>query len=137
MDDRFARDPALETGVEQVDSQHRRLFALASTLSTCSLDESCDEDTITDAIYSLTEYVTEHFADEEALMSQASYPGLGPHRSRHEQLTADTMRFVARFFNGERVAAEELSEFVAQWLTTHIERDDKVFAAWLREQQRP
>ncbi|MDI6713045.1 MAG: bacteriohemerythrin [Anaerosomatales bacterium] len=132
MDDRFAWDVSLETGVEAVDAQHKRLFALARNLSTCSLDESCDEDTVTDAVYALTEYVTEHFADEEALMRERSYPGLGPHKSRHEQLAADTMRFVARFFNGERVAAEELAGFLVEWLATHIERDDKALADWLR-----
>ncbi|MCE5202863.1 MAG: hemerythrin family protein, partial [Actinomycetia bacterium] len=84
---------------------------------------------------SLTEYVTQHFSDEEDLMHEMGYPILGPRRSLHEQLTGDTKRYMAAYFNGQQVAASELGPFLTTWLRTHIEHEDMRFATWLQQRE--
>lgn len=125
----FDWDEALATGNATIDEQHKSLFKLAN-----ALDAACEEDSdvVDRSIYALTDYVLEHFADEEALMREAGYPGSGPHHAQHQVLTGETMRYTAVYFNGESLAARELAEFVAKWLRGHIEAEDKRMAVYLR-----
>ncbi len=126
-------DPSLETGVVDIDDQHRSLFRLASELQAAIESEACDDETIANAVYALTDYVTQHFADEEDLMHETGYPASGPHRAQHELLAGETLRYVSRYFNGDALAACELAPFVMRWLRNHILNTDARFAAWYRE----
>lgn len=139
----FPWDPTLETGVENIDDQHRGLFALADALAdaiaTCTqTDEGVceeDEDTVANAIYGLSDYCIEHFADEESLMQSVNYPMLSVHRSLHEQLSADTLTLTARFFNDEHIVPDTLGPFITTWLSEHIRRHDMRFVSYLREHE--
>lgn len=126
----FDWDPTLETGNETIDDQHRSLFKLAKRLAEAC--ESCKGgEIVDDAIYRLTDYVLEHFADEEGLMRDSAYPELSSHHVMHELLTGDTLRFTARHFNDDDVAGSELASFVVSWLRIHIEQEDRRLAMHL------
>lgn len=129
---RFDWDPALETGHKDIDDQHRGIFALANELEDALGGDDFDVDTVENAIYGLTDYVVEHFSDEEALMAEVHYPGLPAHCSLHEYLTRETMSIAARYFNGERIAASKIAPFVAGWLQEHIRGEDVRFVAYLK-----
>lgn len=117
-------DPALETGEELIDAQHRSLFALANALALSAAHGFADEDAIADAVYGLAGYVVEHFRDEEELLESYGYPGLVAHRLQHEALAAEVMGFTSRFVNGLEFAPERLAALVTNWLTTHIMQYD-------------
>jgi len=129
----FDWDSALETGNDEIDRQHKRLFALANALQDAIESDSVDEDTIEDAVFGLTDYVTEHFFDEEALMRRAQYPALPTHRGLHEQLTEHTLKITARYFNEHDVAPADLAPFLTTWLTGHIRQHDMALVAYLHE----
>jgi hemerythrin len=139
----FYWDPTLETGVARIDEQHRGLFALANQLQSaieqCDLEQSerCEPeiDALANAIYGLTDYCVEHFADEEDLMLAAGYPQLPTHRSLHEQLAGGTLKYAAQYFNDDDVIPETLAAFFTQWLTDHIRTEDMRFVAYLRERK--
>lgn len=139
----FPWDQSLETGYPEIDDQHRGLFNLADKLAvaiaTCTLNDDgmCEEDenVVADAVYGLTDYCVEHFADEEALMKAAGYPSLPVHCSLHEQLTAETLTITARYFNDEGVVPETLAPFITSWLSDHIRRHDMQFVKFLRERE--
>lgn len=120
----FEWDPALETGNEVVDAQHKGLFELANALERALDDDTADEDMVADAVYGLCGYVVEHFHDEDALMVAYHYPGVGPHRALHEQLAAETLDLMSRFVNGEELAPAQLAPLVCDWLTGHIMQQD-------------
>jgi len=121
----------LETGNDEIDGQHRSLFALASELQNAIASENTEEDAVADCVWRLTDYVVQHFADEEELMEAAGYPELPVHRSLHQQLTGETMRLTARFMNDEPLTAAELGPLVTRWLRVHIGHADKRFVAYL------
>lgn len=122
---------SLATGVEEIDEQHRMLFKLINDLDAAATGEAPDEDAVTDAMYTLSDYVAEHFGDEEALMAEHGYPGLAAHHDMHQRLTAQTLRFMTQFVNGEPVSLAELTEFLGNWLQGHIVEQDCRFAATL------
>lgn len=128
----IAWNPALVTGEEDIDEQHRRLFELAATLQSACV-ESCDErDRITEAVYALSEYVLEHFQDEEVYMQSVGYPQVGPHRTQHAYLSGRVLQITANHMNGLEVEPESLAVFVTEWLTGHILAEDVRAVAFAR-----
>ncbi len=136
----FEWDPALETGNAEIDEQHRGLFELANRLQdavqTCTIgsDGRCesDEDSLADAIYGLTDYCVQHFADEEDLMAASGYPEYPTHRALHEQLSGETLKYAAKYFNEDNIVPEELAAFFTQWLSNHIRTQDMRLVTFLR-----
>jgi hemerythrin-like metal-binding protein len=128
----FEWDPALETGHADVDEQHRSLFALANALQDSLITHENDAEVVTDAVYRLTDYVVQHFADEEALMERNAYPATNSHRGLHGQLTAETMRLAARYFNEDDVLPETLAPFLTSWLTEHIRKEDMLMVRFVK-----
>jgi len=127
----FAWDRALETGHPILDSEHQSLFALANKLDAAIENSPDDAGTVSDAVYGLIGYVVEHFHDEEAIMREYRYPMAGPHRSLHEQLSAETLSVTARYFNGEDVTPEELAPLVCTWLRDHIQVHDMALVEYI------
>lgn len=121
----------LETGHETIDDQHRHLFEIANRLQEAALADESDAETVADTIYELTDYVIQHFNDEEGLMAEKGYPGLSAHIALHEHLTAETMMLTARYFNGEELAATKIAPFLADWLTNHIRAEDMRLIAFM------
>ncbi len=119
-----AWDPALLTGDESIDEQHRRIFDLASALHAECTGTCDDRDRVADAVYALSDYVLEHFHEEEAFMERWSYPEIGPHRSQHAHLSGRVLTFTANYMNGDEPRPETLAEFVSAWLNTHILAED-------------
>ena len=123
---------ALETGVTEIDDQHRVLFKLVNDLHAAAESQESDADAVADAMYTLSEYVTEHFGDEEALMARHHYAGLAAHHDMHQRLTARTLKLMTQFVNGEKVSMIELSEFLGNWLKDHIIEQDCRFVATMK-----
>ncbi len=128
----FKWDPSLETGNAEIDEQHRTMFELANKLHVAVTGTAASPEAVEDAIYRLTDYVLEHFTDEEALMTRLRYPAVGSHEGLHKSLTADTMRLAASYFNGDPLAATKIGPFVTSWLKDHIVAEDLAFAAFAR-----
>ena len=128
----FPWDASLETGDELIDDQHRSLFALANNLQDAIETHADDAETVTDAVYRLTDYVVEHFADEEAFMDRCGYPAAECHKKLHGDLTAQTMSLAARAFNGEDLLPATIAPFLTAWLTGHIRAEDMLLVAFAR-----
>ncbi len=142
-------DDSLRTGNESIDSQHQWLFSLSARIAhqvAISADvpeglaagvvrASQEQDSIAEAIYGLIDYITEHFSDEEDLMTAAGYPGASDHKLLHDDLSSRVGGFTVRYMNGNRLAAQELVGFFNEWLTSHIMVHDRAFADWLAHRQ--
>jgi hemerythrin-like metal-binding protein len=128
----FEWDSSLRTGDVDIDDQHRSLFALANALQEAVATRNEDPDVVTDAVYRLTDYVVQHFHDEEALMERYRYPGTNSHRGLHEYLTSETMRMAMRYFNDEDLLPDTLAPFLADWLTGHIRQEDVRLVEYVR-----
>jgi hemerythrin-like metal-binding protein len=79
----------------------------------------------------LIKYTVEHFAYEERMMAAAKYPGLVTHRARHADLTRQVEDFMARYKRGDGAVNIELLQFLRDWLTRHIQQEDKQYGPFL------
>lgn len=114
--------PDLETGIQEVDTQHKRIVNLVNQMQAARLNK--DMETVASVITEMVDYTLSHFAFEEALMEDAGYRFLGPHRRVHELFAMKIPEFQARFGAGEDIT-EELHTMLVRWLYNHIRGDDQ------------
>jgi hemerythrin-like metal-binding protein len=132
----YAWNDRLLTGFDEVDAQHRRLFALLDGLATRA-EEGVSLDEIRQAIAALVQYAQTHFDDELALM-QARRCDLR-HVMMHVQEHGSFIRRVSLFDESlaagggdARQKATELARFLVDWLRHHIQIVDQLMASQLR-----
>lgn len=118
--------PALSVGVEEIDEQHRRLFALVNELSEAEGDEETGR-----ALAALTSYAAEHFALEERLFAERRYPGAEEHVREHAAFAAKLRGFAADYAAGGEGLERRLLDYLKAWLTGHISFADRKYRPYL------
>ena len=114
----FAWQSAFSVGVEEIDSQHRRLFALVGELDAAIKDpESCPDSGA--LIAGLSDFAAQHFATEEQRMREAGYPELAAHAREHASLTRELAAFRKRFDCGDEQGLADLDDFLKDWALRH------------------
>ena len=111
----------LDTGIEVIDKQHRRIVDLINELNTAN--ESGDPQVINHVLSELVDYTLSHFSFEEELQEKANYPFYKAHKRVHDIFTKRVGEFQKRAAGGENVAPEMLS-MLKIWLVNHIKGDD-------------
>ncbi|MFO7339278.1 MAG: bacteriohemerythrin [Lysobacteraceae bacterium] len=116
----------LDTGIDVIDQQHRRIVAMINRLAE-GTPERLDE-----VFSELVDYTLSHFAFEEELMAAAGYPLSEAHKRVHEMFARRVARYQERHRAGEDVIGE-LREMLVVWLFNHIRNDDKAYAELVRQ----
>ena len=111
----------LDTGIEVIDKQHRRIVDLINELNTAN--EGGDSSVINHVLGELVDYTLSHFSFEEELQEKANYPFYKAHKRVHEIFTKRVAEYQKRAAAGENVAPELLS-MLKIWLVNHIKGDD-------------
>ncbi len=120
----------LETGIEVIDKQHRRIVDYLNELD--SANENGDRNVTNHVLKELVDYTLTHFAFEEELQEKANYPFLKAHKRVHEIFTKRVAEFQQRAAAGENVAPEVLS-MLKIWLVNHIKGDDADYAESVKQ----
>ncbi|MDR1430310.1 MAG: bacteriohemerythrin [Spirochaetaceae bacterium] len=123
----------LETGNSTIDSQHRQIFKLTSSLA-----EACTKGQgagiLGDALNFLASYTIRHFADEEALQIQYNYPDFEAHKKTHEEFKKTVAALAARYktSGSSEELLEDVNSILVHWLVEHIKQEDSKIAAHIR-----
>lgn len=119
----------LDTGIPEIDAQHRRIVDYINQLA-----EARDEgrrDAVAPVLASLIDYTASHFSLEEALMTGAGYAYLNSHKQVHALFVQNVLGSQARVKAGEDITGELLGTLKG-WLLYHIKHDDAAYAADVR-----
>ncbi len=120
----------LDTGIEVIDKQHRRIVDYLNELSTAN--DVGDPAATKHVLDELVDYTLTHFAFEEELQERAKYPFLKAHKRVHEIFTKRVTEFLNRAEAGEDVTPQLLS-MLKIWLVNHIKGDDADYAECVKE----
>lgn len=115
--------PDLETGVSEIDQQHRNLVAIANHLHD-ALTAGQAQQAIEWIIEELTVYVKFHFDAEEKLMRKHGHADTDAHKLEHKEMLKAVRRFRKRFYDGESRVENEVMTFLNGWLLQHIKGTD-------------
>jgi hemerythrin len=119
-------NPSLDTGIEVIDSQHRRIVTYLNALEAAK--NTKDPSRIGQIIEQLIDYTQSHFGFEESLMEEAGYRFLKPHQKVHGLFIRRVESFMVRAAKGENIASE-LHSMLSTWLLNHIAHEDRDYAA--------
>ena len=119
----------LSVQMKEFDIQHRELVRLINDLHDAMAQRKGSE-LLGKVLGSLVDYTKKHFAAEEKLMQQHSYPGYLSHKMEHDTLTRKALEIKTKFDSGKMVVSVELMNFLKDWLTKHIMGLDKKYSAF-------
>ncbi len=125
--------PDLNTGIEEIDTQHRRIVDYINRLY--ELRETPDRKLLGDVIAETVDYTLSHFAFEEGMIEEAGYMFSGPHKRVHELFIRRVAEIQMRFDAGEDVA-NELHGMLSRWLFNHIRNEDRGYVDTVKTYQR-
>jgi len=125
--------PDLNTGIEEIDVQHRRIVDYINRLY--ELRQSPDRQALGEVIGETVDYTLSHFAFEEAMIEEAGYMFSGPHKRVHELFTRRVGEMQARFEAGEDIT-NELHGMLSRWLFNHIRNEDHGYVDTVKAYQR-
>lgn len=112
----------LETGIQVIDDQHKRIIGYINELHHASETGNAAE--VQEVLEGLLDYTITHFQFEEELQAKANYPFLKAHQRVHEIFMKRIATFRERAGNGENIIPELLS-MLKVWLSSHIKGDDR------------
>ena len=125
--------PELDTGIDEIDRQHRRIVDYINKLY--ELRNTPDREALGDVIAEMVDYTISHFVFEEALIENAGYMFAGPHKKVHDLFTRRVAEMQSRFDAGEDVTAE-LHGMLSRWLFNHIRNEDHGYIDSVKAYQR-
>ena len=123
-------DSNFETGIPEVDTQHKHLVDIINTLAD-SIGHTSME-TLKDIVGRLKDYALYHFQTEEKIMEGAGYRELQEHRAEHASFVDQVLLFDLDVILASEGLAWDMHHFLRGWLTNHILVVDKKFASEIR-----
>lgn len=114
----------LNTGIEVLDNQHRRIVDYINQLGAAI--KGSDRALVGAVLNELVDYTISHFAFEESLQEEAGYQYAKPHKAVHEVFIKRVAKFQEKHDAGEDVAPQ-LHAMLSTWLVHHIKRDDMAY----------
>ena len=123
--------PQLETGLAEIDSQHKTLVDMINSLAAFSLLET-DRVIIEDTIHQLIDYASFHFSLEETLMKEAAFHEYPLHRAEHASFAMEIMHMSSKAF-GNGTTIGDISDYLKKWLIKHILTTDMQYVEALQK----
>ncbi len=124
--------PELETGISEIDQQHRKLVSLVNRLYR-AIKSGEGNEVLGEILNELVAYTDYHFKTEEYYFDKFGYPEGALHKEIHRKLTAQVLSFKEKFERGEATLSYDLLNFLKDWLVNHIGKTDKKYAPFLQE----
>jgi hemerythrin len=75
----------------------------------------------------LISYTATHFKTEEKYFNLYSYPEKETHKVEHEKFVETVTKFKKEFDSGNATISIEVMNFLRDWLTKHINGEDKKY----------
>ena len=121
--------PDLAIGVEPLDAQHQRLFAVIDELVT-AMETGEGRTRVAEVLRFLKGYLVEHFSAEERFMIEKGYAGYEGHKRQHDELIQDFLALEEELAaHGPTTALViAVNTRLAQWLRSHVSRVDRALA---------
>ena len=123
------------TGIELIDSEHRKLFSIISDTNDVIHAELLHDkyDEILRILTELKDYTFFHFRDEEEYMEKINYPGLADQKVAHENFVERLNELnLDEVDDNQQAYLEDLIKFLLNWLTNHILYMDKKIGEYSR-----
>lgn len=125
-------DASFATGVTKYDEQHKVLFNMVNDLAD-AMQQKKSKEAVGRVLNGLADYTINHFADEERNFAQTHYPEEREHKALHKKLLDQVTALIGKFNAGEPLIAQDVINFLQDWLINHIKGVDKRYGPHLNK----
>lgn len=125
-------DKKLELDISEIDEQHKRLVDICNRLHAGLVKCRTDRTTNWQEFYSMglremVNYTQSHFVVEEKMLQMTGYPDIETHKKRHAEFIGYAQNGLKSFNTATLQSAHDLSQFLREWIISHIACDDKLY----------
>lgn len=116
-----------ELGVEEIDKEHKKLFATLNKLLTLGENEEKREWVCREGVKFLKNHVIEHFQHEEAYMRSINYAEFDIHKRLHDDFQNNTLPSMEEELEETSYSEEAMRHFLGVsigWLVAHTQTED-------------
>ena len=128
----FVWDDKCNTGIEEIDRDHKGLVDLINDLYEAMQDGSGGA-LLLPVFSALKHYTETHFDREERFMVDCDAPDQARHVQEHRQMMARLADLESRHRRGEAAISLQTLTFLRDWLKNHICVVDRAMAARVQE----
>jgi hemerythrin len=122
--------PTFSVKIKKFDDQHKKLVELLNQLHD-AMKAGQGNAALGMVLQSLISYTATHFKEEEQVMQTHGYPDFSHHKAEHEKLVKQVLELQKKFQSGGSVLTLTVMSFLKDWLTTHIQGEDKKYGVYL------
>jgi hemerythrin len=125
----FDFDAEFRLGIDSIDNEHMKLIDMLNEVHALLGAGKKDE---AQRFFSetLSSYVSEHFANEEAFMERIGFPLIAEHRKIHENFKKSFNELKPLIEAYDDAAFRRALTDAFTWIITHIGKTDRKYAAF-------
>jgi hemerythrin len=116
----------MSVGVARIDKEHQKLIELINLLH-AEMSHGKSNQVMGKVLEELIAYTKTHFATEETLFRTHGYPDATAHKNEHDGLTKKVLDVQAEFKAGKTFIGVATLNFLRDWLTQHILKQDMAY----------
>ena len=113
-------------GISEIDEEHKKLIGILNKAVSANEHNDNTVETL-ELLGDMIEYSHKHFSMVEAYMLKFKFPEYQLHKKEHLDFTDMTIRNYHDFISGDYQIANEILEYLKQWLVNHILVTDKKY----------
>ncbi|MDH5717064.1 MAG: hemerythrin family protein [Spirochaetia bacterium] len=121
-------------GIEKIDNQHKQLVQQVNIFFNC-VNKKKGRDKVLEILEYLSEYVEEHFKDEENLQKQIKYPDYEEHKNKHENFKTLIIKLKDKIIKTDIDYNNilETNQIITKWIINHIYNSDKKIGEYIKK----
>jgi hemerythrin-like metal-binding protein len=113
-------------GISIIDEEHKEFIDIINkVIATKEHNDNPEE--VRKILYEMIKYALKHFATEEAYMIKFNFPVFQLHRNEHLDFIDQTVANLNKVITGDYLIANEILEYLKQWLVNHIHEIDRKY----------
>ncbi len=121
-------DESLNTGVEEMDADHRGLISLANSVQAAG--QAGNQEDVLRLALEFSSYCDDHFVMEEEFMRDIGYPQRMSHKSDHDQMLADLDKIIGHVHSNIE-ASTVMADFIYRWTANHMQVFERQLAEFV------
>ena len=119
-------DDKYSLGISIIDNEHRKFIDVINKAYVAK-EQNDNPKEVQNLLKVMTDYSVSHFTTEEAYMLKYNYPEYKYHKEEHHDFTMTTLANLRKVIKGDYQIANELLEYLKQWLVNHIQGTDRKY----------
>jgi hemerythrin len=117
----------LSTGISIIDEEHKKFINIINSTVVATQDEKNPEK-IENVLHEMIDFAWDHFKTEEFYMKEFNYSEYQGHKEEHLDFIHRTISYFDRAAKGNYNMANEILEYLKQWLANHVQITDQKYS---------